>query len=411
MQRYRAGQAPVLAGTKEAEASHHMKAERGHVEIQEAGMSSIERRLARLNENTSSEPSSDRARRRTHRAEVVVESEPLEETPSRSKLSTGVHKRTNDAFSIQPVQTASHADPEPSESQDMELDEEHVAQRRADLREMLLAKQEERFLETEALAASGRIASRDKWNGEEEESYEEEDEEDEEDSESEEAVEIERPKFMKKSERRTLVDEEALILQQEEERAREAAAEQLRREQTKEMMAQEEAKEEEAKMDLVDGNISDIEKNDDPDEEFELWKIRELKRLKRDRDAETKLEFEREGVEARKKMTDAQVLRERREEARRARQEGEQDDSTKTRSLKPMQRYYHKGAFFQDKMEELSKNHDWNAPTGADNWFNRTTGPESLKTKRYGASASTKGGSLKDQDTTRKSSPPYRSRQ
>jgi microfibrillar-associated protein 1 len=376
-------------------------------QVQEAGMSSIERRLARLNENDASQPSSDRARRRVHRAEVVVESEDLDMVHSQRSSQAQASKRGNEDIAIQPVQVASYRDPSQADAEDMELDEEYVTQRRAELREMLLAKQAARNAGSTSQSALSAENGGRKWqaSAEEDEEYEEEEEDD---SDEEEAVEMVRPMFVKKSDRSTLVSTDVQLTLAEEERARELAAEELRRAQTVEMMAIEDAKEEEAKMDLVDGNISDIEKNDDPEEEFELWKIRELKRLKRDRDAQHKLELEREGVEARKHMTDAEVMRERREEARRNRDASDSKETAERRSLKPMQRSYHKGAFFKDTMDELTKTHDWNAPTGADNWFNRETGPDSVKYKRYGASAANKAGSLREQDTSRtRSSPPY----
>lgn len=408
-QRYRAGHNPNGPESTPQSSSHATTSYTDHQTHEEAGKSTLDRRLERLAQTSSSEPSGERVRRRVHRAEVVVSSDEPAEPESSQFDSTNGGRRPNNAMTFDSVKAPASRTPAAVAGEDMEMDEEDVDDRRSRLRSLLLERQAERLSSEpvdRALGGSrgGGISGLEENVDEEYDSEEEEDEEDEE----EETVTI-RPVFVKKSQRATLKDEDTLQKEQAEEKAREEAAEALRREQTKEMIATEEAREDEAKLDLVDGVIEDIEKLDDPDKEYELWRIRELNRLKRDKEAEGKLESEREGVDEKKDWSDEKVMRERKAAEREARERGEiSEDSKQFSQRKTMQRYYHKGAFFQDEMAKLSKTHDWDAPTGEDNWFNRSSDLDSVKFKKYGAAKSVKSSSLKDQDTSvRPNSPPH----
>ena len=404
-QRYRAGQNPEAINTTPASNSHQESSHNSQFVAEEAGKSTLERRLERLSQTSSSDTSNDRTRRRVHRAEVVVSSEDPYESESHQNDASGGQKRSSTAMTFDSVKAPINREPAGVVGEDMDMDEEMVDERRARLRSLLLERQTERLNSEPSHTGLGPS----RGNGitgiadDEEEEYEEEEEEEEE----EETVTI-RPTFVKKSQRVTLKDENTLQKEAAEEKAREEAAEALRREQTKEMIAAEESREEDAKLDLVDGMIEDIEKLDDPDKEYELWKIRELNRLKRDKEAEGKLDAEREGVDERKNWSDERVMRERKAEEREARARGEDsEDSRSATKRKVMQRGYYKGAFFQEDMEKLSKTHDWDAPTGEDNWFNRTSDLDSVKYKKYGAAAKVKSSSLRDQDTTIRDSPPH----
>lgn len=79
----------------------------------------------------------------------------------------------------------------------------------------------------------------------------------------------------------------------------------------------------------------------DPEGEFEAWRLRELARIKRDKEEEVRREVEREEIERRRALPEEQRLREDLERAE------------KTRADKPkgqqkfLQKYWHKGAFHQ----------------------------------------------------------------
>lgn len=368
----------------------------------------MERRLERLAQTSSTDASNGQARRRTHRAEVVVSSEEPADLDRRPMDANAGSRRPNSAMTFDSVKTPVSRVPAAEVGEDMEMDDEDVDDRRARLKSLLLERQAERMNSESADRGPGPSRGVAFSNMVDNQDEEDEEEEEEEEEESEEETVTIRPTFVKKSQRSTLKDEETLAKEAEEEKLKEEAAEAQRREQTKEMLAAESAREEEAKLDLVDGLIEDIEKLDDADHEYELWKVRELTRLKRDKEAENKLDAEREGVEERKGWSDERVMRERKAEQREARERGEVTDEPKQyRERKVMQRYYHKGAFFQEDMAKLSQTHDWEAPTGEDNWFNRTSELDSVKYKKYGSVKNVKTSSLREQDTTRRDSPPH----
>ena len=79
----------------------------------------------------------------------------------------------------------------------------------------------------------------------------------------------------------------------------------------------------------------------DPTLEFEEWRLRELSRIKRDTEAQVKQEEEREEIERRRALPEAQRLAEDLEHAEKSRQEKPKGKQ------KFLQKYYHKGAFHQ----------------------------------------------------------------
>jgi microfibrillar-associated protein 1 len=130
-----------------------------------------------------------------------------------------------------------------------------------------------------------------------------------------------------------------------------------------------------------------------PEEELELWKLRELERIFRDRTERDKIAKDLEDVERRRKMTDAQV-----EEENEAMGKNRTDDKAKYRF---MQKYYHKGAFYNDdeKVDDVFKRTDANAPTLED-FFDKSILPEVMQVKNFGLRGRTKYTHLTDQDTT-----------
>ena len=92
------------------------------------------------------------------------------------------------------------------------------------------------------------------------------------------------------------------------------------------------------------GSDVDTEDDVDPESEYAAWKLRELQRLKRDRDQLIAREKEREEIEQRRNMTTEE--RQREDAERMVRQKEEKESRGK---MSYMQKYYHKGAFYQDK--------------------------------------------------------------
>lgn len=79
----------------------------------------------------------------------------------------------------------------------------------------------------------------------------------------------------------------------------------------------------------------------DPAAEFEAWRLRELNRIKRDKEDEMRREQEREEVERRRALPEAQRMKEDLEHAKKLREEKPKGQQ------KFLQKYWHKGAFHQ----------------------------------------------------------------
>jgi microfibrillar-associated protein 1 len=90
-------------------------------------------------------------------------------------------------------------------------------------------------------------------------------------------------------------------------------------------------------------NVPDVDDTDglDPEAEFEAWRLRELGRIKRDKEEEVRREEERAEVERRRALPEEQRLREDLEHA-----ESSRADKPKGQQ-KFLQKYWHKGAFHQ----------------------------------------------------------------
>merc|ERR1719222_648738 len=115
------------------------------------------------------------------------------------------------------------------------------------------------------------------------------------------------------------------------------------------MVVDEIRREEDAERDgLNDNELSDMELIDDDDEkneaeEYEKWKIRELKRMKRDKEERLERQKELELIERRRRMTDAE------READDAKMDSGAAKREDTKKFVFLQKYYHRGGFFQDK--------------------------------------------------------------
>ena len=89
--------------------------------------------------------------------------------------------------------------------------------------------------------------------------------------------------------------------------------------------------------------IPDVDDTDglDPTAEFEAWRLRELGRIKTEREAELQREKEREEIERRRAMPAEQRMKEDVEHAQKLR-----DEKPKGQQ-RFLQKYWHKGAFHQ----------------------------------------------------------------
>jgi len=143
-----------------------------------------------------------------------------------------------------------------------------------------------------------------------------------------------------------------------------------------------------------DEDIPDDDDDVDKDAQFELWKLRELKRMKRTQDLLDERQAEIEETERRRNMTDAEIIAEMKRKPEKSRHR-----------MKFLQKYFHKGAFFvgDDKIvDQKLLNRNLNAAVGTDKWmnFDDTSLPDVLRVKNFGLASRTKYTHLLDQDTT-----------
>lgn len=245
---------------------------------------------------------------------------------------------------------------------------------------------------------------------EEEEGSEEgsEDESEDEESESEEEAPrrvLMRPTFIKKDKRKAngggvddeKAEEERLAV---EEARRKALADEIVEEQIRKDLAAKAAGKK--NWDDEEDDEDEIDDTDDLDPEAEIaaWKLRELKRIKRDREAIEQREKDLEEVERRRNLTEEERKVE--DEEFIAKQKEEKDGKGK---MAYMQKYYHKGAFFQDdsKAEGLDRR-DIMGSRFADDVQNRELLPQALQMRdmtKLGKKGATKYKDLKSEDTGR----------
>ncbi|KAL8833336.1 MAG: hypothetical protein Q9170_004325 [Blastenia crenularia] len=153
-----------------------------------------------------------------------------------------------------------------------------------------------------------------------------------------------------------------------------------------------------------DGDVDagEVDDTDDIDPEMEraAWKLRELKRVKRDREAIEEAEKEREEIERRRNLT-----KEEREAEDRVFLEQQKEERQGKGNMGYMQKYFHKGAFFQDdaKAEGLDRR-DIMGSRYQDDVINRELLPQYMQIRdmtRLGRKGRTKYKDLKTEDTGR----------
>lgn len=184
-------------------------------------------------------------------------------------------------------------------------------------------------------------------SGSEEESSEEESS-----SEEEAPKKLLRPVFLKKGQR----DKAAVHVKTAEEVA--AEEEQRRQEQTRALVQEQIEQRAAAKAagkkdwddDVEEADINAVDDTDnlDPEAEYAAWRLREFKRIKRERLAIEEAEAERAEIERRRNLTEAERDAEDREYL-----EKQKEERGDRGQMQFMQKYFHKGAFFQEDLAEL----------------------------------------------------------
>lgn len=151
--------------------------------------------------------------------------------------------------------------------------------------------------------------------------------------------------------------------------------------------------------DLLPENQVDDTDGLDPEAEHAAWKLRELQRLKRDREALIAREKEIEEVDRRRNLTAEERDREDREFLDKQKQERDQGRS----DTQYLARYHHKGAFFQgDETAEFLKKRDVMGARFEDQVSDKSVLPEYMRLRdmtKLGKKGRTRYTDLKGQDT------------
>ncbi|KAL2897997.1 Microfibrillar-associated protein 1 [Bienertia sinuspersici] len=302
------------------------------------------------------------------------------------------HRRIRQAEIISTVEEENRAEEALAE----EEDEDALEERRRRIREKLLQRRQE---EERQLAP---IEEEDDEADEEEE--EEEESEYETDSEEEEMNRraMAKPIFVPKQERETIAERERL---EAEERALEEAVKRRleeRKVETKQIVVEKIREAEEIQKNLeAEADIADIDTDDELNEaeEYDNWKAREIARIKRDREAREAMLKEKEEVEKVRNMTE--------EERREWERKNPKNGPPSKQKWRFMQKYYHKGAFFQSNADDMAGTagsddifrRDFSSPTGEDK-LDKTILPKVMQVKHFGRSGRTKWTHLVNEDTT-----------
>ncbi|KAI6045195.1 microfibrillar-associated protein MFAP1, Zn finger, CCHC type protein [Pisolithus marmoratus] len=239
---------------------------------------------------------------------------------------------------------------------------------------------------------SGRTLKEVEEESEDESLEEEEESESSEESESEDEKPalIFRPVFVPKRGRATIAERDAIAQEAEEiQRRRELAAEERKKE-SHDLVAESIKRElaEKEKEEIV----PDVDDTDgiDPEGEFEAWRLRELGRIRKEKEEELRREEEREEIERRRALPEEQRLKEDLERAKKSREEKPKGQQ------KFLQKYWHKGAFHQD--DEILKRHDYTEAT--ESTVDVSMLPKVMQVKNFGKRSRTKYTHLLDQDTS-----------
>ena len=150
----------------------------------------------------------------------------------------------------------------------------------------------------------------------------------------------------------------------------------------------------------------------DPEAEFQEWRLRELTRIKRARDAEREREAEQKEIERRREMPEQERLKEDLEHARKTREEKQKQKG----NIGFMEKYYHKGAFFQvstflptqrigEQLKDFYRQdmdilkRDYSGPT--QDAIDKASLPKLMQVRDYGKKGRSKYTHLAAEDTTR----------
>eukprot|EP00039_Didymoeca_costata_P030629 m.30631 g.30631 ORF g.30631 m.30631 type:complete len:460 (+) comp8220_c0_seq1:131-1510(+) len=337
-----------------------------------------DRRLQRLKQLSVSDNKPQRARRQREVIEAVVEEDEEENKPE------AIHEHDKHRVNENKEQ--------PEEDEESSEDEDEIENRRKRARQRALERQK-----IQPVVEELEVQEEDKK--EEEEGSGEESSEWETETESEDDTPMLKPVFVSKSQRLTVLEREAEEAKAQAKYEEEEAKWEKRRDESRAILAktmQAELDAETSKL-LTENDIDDEDEHYNEEEEFAAWKVRELKRIKRDQEKRAQQEAEKLEIERLRDLDEEARLKELQKRERVITNKKEKG------KMKFMQKYYHRGAFFLDKEEDVLKR-DVSAPTLEDH-FDKQVMPKVMQVKNFGKMSRTKYTHLVDQDTSTKDSP------
>jgi microfibrillar-associated protein 1 len=231
----------------------------------------------------------------------------------------------------------------------------------------------------------------------------EESSEEESSSEEEAPKKLLRPVFLKKNERNKVAApvKTAEEVAAEEETRRQEQSRALVQEQVQQRAAERAAGKKDWDDDVEDADINAIDDTDglDPDAEYAAWKLRELKRIKRERLAIEEAEAERAEIERRRNLSAAE-----RDAEDRAFIEQQKEERADRGDAQFMQKYFHKGAFFTEELKELGVDRRNLMNARFEDQTNREVLPEYMQIRdmtKLGKKGRTRYKDMKSEDTGR----------
>ena len=215
-----------------------------------------------------------------------------------------------------------------------------------------------------------------------------------------------KPTFVRRSERDTIEERDRMNAEIEAEAEKNAEAKAAKRAESKKLVELEVRREEELARALDEMEPSDVDTEDEFDDAgaFEAWKVRELERLKFDRIQRELMFREREEQERIRNLTEEE--RDLYHAKRLAKQKAEEKEKPK---MAFMQKYFHKGAFFQEAADDAFGTtgaddiykRDFSAPTELER-HDKTLLPAAMQVRKgtFGMRGNTKWTHLTNEDTS-----------
>lgn len=254
------------------------------------------------------------------------------------------------------------------------------------------------------VAANASTLDDDKHDNEDDEEEDTSSGEEESSSDDEPAKPMLAPKFIPKAKRAQKQATTPQITPEDEERQRKEKADALLQAQIEKDIALRAAGKKHWDDDDIEDEVDDTD-DLDPEAERAAWKLRELKRVQRDREALIAKEKEREEVERRRNMT-----AEEREAADAEYIAAQQEEREGRGKMGFMQKYFHKGAFFNEEMEDMDDDvrealhRDTAGRKFVDDTGDKAVLPEYMRIRdmtRLGKKGRTRYKDLKSEDTGR----------